>query len=148
MTAYRRPTITAPLLLDDDGRPIPFGDRWGDDGPPESAHGTAEHRGRFAPLHDVADALVDWLVAERGAQATPVEREPGPFGPVALRATRVDLDQVSVVVVWTGFPGVLLERPGADRTAFPPCGCDACDDRWEDLATHLEEQVLELAGGA
>jgi hypothetical protein len=52
---------------------------------------------------------------------------------------------------WTGFPGVVVHPPGprpahVPASAYPACGCDACDDVWDQVADGLEDEVLALAG--
>ncbi|QIS41120.1 hypothetical protein GW571_02655 [Clavibacter capsici] len=149
MPAYVRPAIDAPPALDDDG--VPYGSRWdAEEGPAEDAYSRTSHLERFAPLHAVADALVAHLAATH--EVTTVEG-PDPSladpHPDAVRTARLaprDATGRILVLEWTSFPGVLLHSGRRMAEAFPPCGCDACDDRWEDLADSLEEAVLTAAG--
>ncbi|TFB67209.1 hypothetical protein E3N86_00090 [Cryobacterium sp. Hz7] len=60
MTEYRRPTFPVEIYRDEQGRPIDYGNRWGGESPPEDAYSRVSNVPRFAPLHDVADALIGW----------------------------------------------------------------------------------------
>ena len=63
MSGYLRPSVAAATFLDADGRPIPYGERWGSGMPPEQLYSVTTHPERFAPLHEVAAALIEHLVA-------------------------------------------------------------------------------------
>lgn len=62
MTGYIRPAITVHEFRDAVGNVIPDGDRWGFDPTPDDAYGVTSNLERFAPLHDVANALIAHLV--------------------------------------------------------------------------------------
>ncbi|MFT2752468.1 DUF6226 family protein [Clavibacter sp. Sh2088] len=149
MPAYVRPRIDAPPALDDAGSPS--GSRWDlADGPPEDACSRTSHLERFAPLHAVADALVAHLVATHDvtaiAGADPTLTDPHPDAVRTVRLAPRDGSGPAFALEWTSFPGVMLRTGRRTSAAFPACGCDACDDRWEDVADELEEAVLLAAG--
>nr|WP_297430282.1 DUF6226 family protein [uncultured Actinotalea sp.] len=152
---YVRPPLPQRDLLDDDGTVIPYGDRWGMDGPPEHAYSVTRHPERFAPLHLVADALVVDL-----ARTYDVERadlDPAAtarrFRPVGVRYERGVVltprspDAPPLAVAWTDFPGVAVRAGVALDDGVPVCGCDACDEGLEELATRLEEHVMAVVEG-
>jgi hypothetical protein len=152
---YVRPAIAPAPALDDAG--VPYGSRWGDDGPPDSAYSVTSHLERFAPLHAVADALVAHLAATHDVTAfegaDPGIRDPHPDAVRTVRLVpRVPRDGGrELALEYTAFPGVIVHVPGPrpaalPASAHPPCGCDACDDSWEDVAERLEDEVLTLAG--
>jgi hypothetical protein len=149
MPAYVRPVIDAPPAIADDG--IPYGSRWDDaDGPPEDAYSRTSRTERFAPLHAVADALDAHLAATHDMTAT-AGPDPSLADPHsdALRTVRLaprDGSGRVLALEWTSFPGVMLRTGRPLPEAFPACGCDACDDRWEDVADAMEEAVLTAAG--
>jgi len=147
--AYVRPAIDAPPALDDAG--VPSGSRWDAvDGPPEDAYSRTSRTERFAPLHTVADALVAHLAATHDVTvvdgADPALADPHPDAIRTVRLAPRDGTGRTLALEWTSFPGVLLHSGRRMAEAFPPCGCDACDDRWEDLAEALEHSVLLAAG--
>jgi hypothetical protein len=41
----------------------------------------------------------------------------------------------------TDFPGIFMRVAGGDVVGFPACGCDACDDRLDDVVEQLQEAV-------
>lgn len=61
MSEYRRPTFPAETYRDECGAPINYGNRWDGAAPPEDAYSRLGNVQRFAPLHAVAFALVEWL---------------------------------------------------------------------------------------
>jgi len=147
--AYVRPAIDAPPAIADDG--IPYGSRWdAADGPPEDAYSRTSRTERFAPLHAVADALVAHLAATHDVTATagpdPSLADPHPDAVRTVRLAPRDGSGRVLALEWTSFPGVSLHSGQPLPLAFPPCGCDACDDRWEEVADQLEEAVLLAAG--
>jgi hypothetical protein len=149
MPAYVRPAIDAPPAIADDG--LPYGSRWdAADGPPEDAYTRTSHLERFAPLHVIADALVAHLTATHDVAvvegADPSLADPHPDAVRSVRLAPRDGAGRILTLEWTSFPGVMLHSGRRMAEAFPPCGCDACDDRWEDLADSLEEAVLRAAG--
>lgn len=170
MPAYVRPPIPRQVFHDADGRPFEYGERWaGLEGPPEDAYSVDSHPERFAPVVDVADALVAHLVATydvtvetadlRGLDtaahtadepahpllagirhlAQPVER--------VVRLTPATDDAAPLTVVITGYPGVQVHVGVLHVDAFPVCGCDACDEPADFAAERLEDLVLGTAGG-
>ncbi|MBM7389391.1 hypothetical protein JOE37_002385 [Clavibacter michiganensis] len=144
MPAYVRPVIDAPPAIADDG--VPYGSRWdAADGPPEDAYSRTSHLERFAPLHAVADALAAHLAATMEG-ADPTLADPHPDAVRSVRLVPRDGNGRTLTLEFTAFPGVLLHSGRRMAEAFPPCGCDACDDRWEDVAESLEEAVLRAAG--
>ncbi|KDP91102.1 MULTISPECIES: DUF6226 family protein [Clavibacter] len=149
MPHYVRPAIDRPPAIDDDG--VPYGSRWDDaDGLPEAAYSRTSHLERFAPLHAVADALVAHLAATHEVTVVegpdPALADPHPDAVRSVRIAPRDGAGPTLTLELTAFPGVLLHVDQRMAEAFPPCGCDACDDRWEDVADHLEEAVLAAAG--
>ncbi|WP_069386861.1 DUF6226 family protein [Cellulosimicrobium cellulans] len=170
MPAYVRPPIPRQVFHDADGRPYEYGERWADlDGPPEDTYSVDSHPERFAPVVDVADALVAHLVATydvavetadlRGldvsahmaqAPAHPVLRGVRRVDDDAVRATRlvpaVD-DAAPLTLVVTDYPGVHVHAGALHEETFPACGCDACDDTAEAQAEQLEHLVLAVAAG-
>ncbi|MBF4617698.1 hypothetical protein ITJ44_06365 [Clavibacter sp. VKM Ac-2873] len=149
MPTFVRPAIDAPPGLDDAG--VPYGSRWDDaDGPPEDAYSHTSHLERFAPLHAVADALVAHLAATHEVSVVegpdPALADPHPDAVRSVRLTPRDGSGGTLALEWTSFPGVMLHAGRRFPEAFPACGCDACDDRWEDVADELEQAVLLAAG--
>ncbi|WP_159796498.1 DUF6226 family protein [Puerhibacterium puerhi] len=152
--AYVRPDLPRQVFTDAAGRPIPYGHRWDHlDGPPEAAYSVAEHPERFAPLHDVADALVAHLAATYAVEVATVGPRDlrGPAADRALRAARLtpsSPDAAPLTVVRTDLPGVVVEAGALLVEPFPVCGCDACDDPLERVVEDLEETVGAVVTGS
>lgn len=152
MTVYHRPLLAAPTIRDRHGAPIPFGRRWGQDGPPAESYSVTSHRQRFAALHVVADALIAHLIRTYVVTAEDVDADRQPFGtsPRILRSislTPAGDRGAPLLFGFTDFPGIRLRSGALGEAVFPACGCDACDETWSDQAERLEREVLTVAGG-
>lgn len=151
MSAYVRPALHHRQFRDAAGTPIPYGRRWRDlDGPPEETYSISAHPERFAPLHDVADALVEHLTATFDvsvdeAPAQDLRTAGDPLRTAHLRPARDDA--APLTITWTDLPGVLVQAGLQHHDMFPGCACDACDEAVEDSADDLERLVLDVAAG-
>jgi hypothetical protein len=152
--AYVRPDLPRRVYTDATGRPIDYGHRWDHlDGPPEEACSVAGHPERFAPLHDVADALAAHLITAYAVELATVGPQDlrGPAAVDTVRAVRLTPaapDAAPLTLVWTGYPGVVVEAGALLTEHFPVCGCDACDDPLERVVEDLEETVGAVVTGA
>jgi hypothetical protein len=153
MTAYRRPSAPPREFRDAVGRVIDYGSQWGEAGPPDDAYSVDSHPERFAPLHDVADAIITDLVRVHDVT---VEDDPGtasdllhPFPDVvrAVRLTPALPDSSPLTFVFTGYPGVALHAGLVTDFHYPVCGCDACDETWPSVADEVEWQAFAVARG-
>ena len=152
MSTYQRPAFPVQEYRDDLGRPISYGQRW-EGSPPEDAYSRISYPERFAPLHAVADALIDWLqetfdvsVDESPEVASDLLRPPEDV----VRAVRIvpsDSRAAVLTFVLTGFPGVYLHAGALHDFHFPVCGCDACDEGVLELADDLEWTVRTVVQG-
>jgi len=152
MEPYIRPTIPTREFRDAEGNVIPYGERWGMDGPPDDNYSVLTHPERFQPLHDVARALIAHL--ERTYDVTSSEdptllsRVPGGFTPIAaVRLTPASPKAAPLTVFFTDLPGIALLAGALYAAPFPSCGCDACDDSLEAVADYLEWVVLTVVEG-
>ncbi|MEE6281396.1 DUF6226 family protein [Georgenia sunbinii] len=153
MPSYVRPVVADQVFRDAAGGVIAYGDRWGDGSPPEDSYSVTDHPERFAPLHPVADALVDHLVAtydvevlDDVATAGDLLRPPDD----AVRSVRLSpraADAASLTVVWTLDPAVVVHAGLLHDFGFPACACDACDETWQTQATELELHVTAVVAG-
>lgn len=153
MTPYSRPALApATVYRDAAGSPIPYGARWEDEAPGE-AYSTTAHPERFAPLHEVAQALVDHLVSEYDAAASDDLAHaadllyPQADAVRAVRITPADPDAAPLTVVLTSFPHVVVHAGALQDFPYPDCGCDACDDDVLLLADEMESDVLAVVEG-
>lgn len=156
MAAYERPYIEPVEFRDDAGRVIDYGNRWTSlGGPPDESYSVDDHPERFAPLHTVAEALLEHLVT---AYEVDVDEGPHVIADLlhppavtdivrAVRLTPKDDASAPLVLVLTGYPGVRLYAGALFTTAYPSCGCNACDERWDAVADELEWQTLSIVGG-
>lgn len=137
--AFRMPPMPARRWLDDDGAPIAYGERWGIEGPPDAAYSATSHTERYAPLHAVADALVAHVLAVHDCVAEEDALEPGD-----VRATRLRPATAAggIRIAWTDFAGVRARLGDDVDAAAPRCGCDACDEPVDAVASWFCERVL------
>ncbi|NVM94627.1 DUF6226 family protein [Arthrobacter wenxiniae] len=63
MSQYRRPSFPTLAYRDGHGLPIEYGRRWDSGSAPGDAYSRTSNLQRFAPLHNAATALVEWLQA-------------------------------------------------------------------------------------
>lgn len=149
MDTYRRPDVPAAVFHDATGAVVPHGSRWGPDGPPEDSYSVVTHSERFRPLHTVADAVAAHLAARYDVDVehedAPARDEPGAVRVTTLRPR--DPDAATVTLVRTDFPGVVVRAGHLLSAHLPPCGCDACDDTWEQVADELEHTVAAVVAG-
>jgi len=153
MEPYVRPAIPAQEFRDAEGNVIPYGERWGTDGPPDDTYTVLTHPERFQPLHDVARALIGYL--ERAYDVT-VSEDPALLADLseryvranaATRLTPANPRAASITVVFTDLPGIVLMAGVLLEEPLPVCGCDACDDSAEALADDLEWRVFAVVEG-
>lgn len=152
LPGYRRPVIAGHDFSDDRGALISYGQRWPGQ-PAEESYSVTTHPQRFAPLHAVAQALVDWLPARFEAHCLQDPELACALGyatePVvqSVRLIPADPACASLGLVFTNFPGVILEVGALYQWRFPFCGCDACDDSLDELVDNLEEQIGTVVAG-
>lgn len=150
---YERPALPMGVYIDEDGAPIEYGNRWGVNGPPEDAYSRTSNLDRFAGLHTVAYALIEWLrtvfdvEVETGPQvaADLLLRPDDPIHSVRLMPRSTESAPLAFVL--TSFPGVHLHAGVLHDFHFPVCGCDACDDDVSSLADELEWTVRMVVTG-
>ncbi|WP_400997914.1 DUF6226 family protein [Agromyces sp. GXQ0307] len=150
---YERPELPASVYVDEDGAPIEYGRRWGVNGPPEDAYSRTSNLDRFAGLHTVARAVIEWLrtvfdvEVETGPQVVAdLLLQPG--DPIhSVRLTPRSTESATLTFVLTSFPGVYLHAGVLHDFHFPVCGCDACDDDVLSLADELEWTVRMVVTG-
>lgn len=135
------------------GNVIPYGDRWGMEGPPQDTYSVQAHPERFEPLHDVARALIEYLERTYDVTASedPAHLAAFPDGYViadtVVRLTPGNSAAAPLTIAFTADPRVVIQAGALVVEPFPVCGCDACDDRWESAADRLEETVFAVVGG-
>ena len=150
--SYVRPEWTDPVFRDPAGNVIVYGSRWGMGGPPEDTYSVTSHLDRFAPLHTVADALIDYLAATYDCRIT------GDPGGATVFGRQQDIQQVrrvtptsesaaALTFAYTAFPGLIVHAGLLHDFALPPCGCDACDESAEGLVDELEQLVTAVTAG-
>ena len=157
---YVRPTVPAQSFQDERGRPIAYGRARG---AVPSAHwprgGTNDFNDqeRYAPIGMVAHALVTFLettfdvtVDEHVPPSTfaffPILRSANPERFVHVRPAFHD--QAPIIIAMGGQPGRVDVYAGCfSRFDMWFCGCDACDEPWEDTADWLESVILSVAAG-
>lgn len=123
--------------------------------PPEDSYSGEEHLERFAPLHDIATALIEHLATTYdvsvdedsyvldGLLHTPSHEETVR----AVRLTPSHEASAPLIVVLTNYPSVMIFAGALYRAHFPSCGCNACDETWHHAADELEWQTFAIAGG-
>lgn len=153
MGEYRRPAVAVAEFRDESGEVIAYGRRWNGVDPPAESYSETSHLERFRPLRAVAEALIAYLVEEYDVG---VEDDPAaamdllhPRDDVvrAVRLVPADGAAAPLTFVFTSFPSVILHAGMMHDFLYPFCGCDACDEDWEHLATDLEWHVRAVVDG-
>ena len=157
---YVRPELPALVFVDSAGEPIPYGTRWGMDGPPERTYSRTRHPERFEPLIAVARALVDHLEATYDVDVETTEGLPDDapetirdfeHGQVRVVRTTTVVPRhglcAPLVIAETTFPSVVVAMGAAGLERAPACGCDACDEPLDQAAELLENLVFAVAKG-
>ncbi|KFF60104.1 hypothetical protein JF66_06740 [Cryobacterium sp. MLB-32] len=153
MNGYRRPSCAAEIFSDEQGHPVEYGNRWDGGCPPTDAYSRVSNLQRFAPLHDVAIALIEWL---QNTFDVTVEHSPSATADLlhmpddvvsAIRVVPHDPSAATLTFVLTQFPGVVIHAGTLHDFRFPGCGCDACDDNATSVADELEWTVRTVASG-
>lgn len=120
---------------------------------PDSAYSVSTHPERFEPVVTVAFALIDYLVRTYDVEAKQdphavvvrLERYPSTREAVTLAPEAPGTARLSFF--FSDSPSVTVKAGVACEERYPGCGCDACDDRIEDLVEDLEERVFAVASG-
>ncbi len=150
MPDYARPVIKARQFRDDSGALIRYGTRWAGS-PPDDSYSRVSNPERFAPLQTVAEALIEHLRAAYRADIAgltePSTISGSPATTKLLTVTPEQAHAAPLVFGFTNFPGVEIRAGVRYRAAFPPCGCDACDERWDDAADDMERLVFAVTDG-
>ncbi|WP_062460694.1 DUF6226 family protein [Demequina soli] len=157
---YVRPELPDLVFTDPDGNAIPYGSRWGVDGPPERTYSRTRHPERFAPLVDVADAIVDHLERTYDVDVRRTEGLPDDAPDTVRSAEQGQVRVVRavtllprlagcapLVIAETTFPSIVVAMGAAGEARAPECGCDACDETLADSAQALEDLVFAVVDG-
>ncbi|MFY9527498.1 MAG: DUF6226 family protein [Candidatus Acidiferrales bacterium] len=129
------------------------GRRWGAQGPPLEAYSRVTNPARFASLHDVAAELLDRLELEFDAERAegygldPELEEGCKLARPSVTLVPRDVSAAPIVVTFSAFPGVRVRFGRWCMTAFPTCGCDACDEAAESETERLRSLIDNLTAG-
>jgi Family of unknown function (DUF6226) len=127
--------------------------RWGAEGPPLEAYSRVTNPERFASLHDVAAELLDRLQLEFDVERTewhgldPELEEGYKLARPSVTLVPRDVGAAPIVVAFSAFPGLRVRFRGWWTTAFPTCGCDACDETAESETERLKSLIDNLTAG-
>ncbi|MGO4103161.1 DUF6226 family protein [Leifsonia sp. YAF41] len=153
MVEYARPPIRTPSFRDASGDVINYGHRWADGMPPEDSYTVVSNLDRYAPLHVVAEALIEHLerrylvtVSHDLANAADILHHRDDILRVT-KLTPMNVDAAALTFVFTAFPSVIVHAGALLDLLYPVCGCDACDEDVVRLATDLEWQSLAVTAG-
>lgn len=153
MSGYRRPEIVEKTFHDARGAVIDYGNRW-DTSPPDDTYSVCAHPERFAPLHTVANALIDHLTATYDVEVDEGEHVVADLirgsERETVRAVRLQprLPHCApLTLVLNDHPGVELHAGALLDEHYPACGCDACDESWQESADDLEQTVFGVVAG-
>jgi len=138
MTDYTRPAIEPQEYRDEFGAVIRYGTRWSGS-PPDDSYSRASNPDRFAPLQTIAEALIQHLRTAYRAHASSTTN--------LVSVTPEHPDGAPLVFRFTDFPGVVIRAGVRYSAAFPACGCDACDETWQQAADDMERLVFAVTDG-
>jgi hypothetical protein len=156
MSEYVRPLLPRQVFLDAAGVVIDYGNRWRGRLvrlPPEGTFSVVSNPQRFAPLHTVADALIEHLTQNYDITVTEdiavaedlIHRRDDVLR--AVRLTPANANAAALTFIYTSFPSVIVHAGLLHDFLYPDCGCDACDETAESAAGEMEWQVLAVAAG-
>lgn len=119
--------------------------------PSSDAYGRVTDPDRYGALHDVAGRLIEELVdrydvrrhEHAGADFVPDGVQARPL----VRPAPTDERSAPLSIAFTAFPGLLVRFGRWHVEAFPVCGCDACDERPEELVDAFHERVEAVVAG-
>jgi hypothetical protein len=121
------------------------------DGPHPDSYGRVTNPERYSVLHDEARSIIESLVstyevmAETGDVAIDFPEWMGSAGDVTRL---VPTQGTPVALLFTDFPGVVVRLGEWGTEAFPVCGCDACDEKPDEVIVRLRNLIdLVIAGG-
>ena len=129
------------------------GHRWGAEGPPLEAYSRVTNPERFASLHHVAAELLDRLEQEFDAERAegygldPELEEGCKLARPSVALVPRDIGAAPIVVTFSAFPGIRVRFGRWYMTAFPTCGCDACDEAAESEIERLKSMIDNLTAG-
>ncbi|MFC7751710.1 DUF6226 family protein [Tsukamurella soli] len=150
MSLYVRPSIPVREYRDESGAVIEYGTRWGAASPPNDSYSRTSNLDRFEPLHAVAGALIDHLADTYAVTVTPVAADDTGRRHTTIKTLTIaprSVDAAPLLLRLTDFPAVEVAAGITHHVVYPDCGCDACDETWEDAAADLETLVLAVAAG-
>lgn len=129
------------------------GNRWGAAGPPLEAYSRVTDPERFGSLHRVAAELLDRLGREFEVERTEgygldAELEQGiKLARPSVRLVPRDAGAAPIVVAFSTFPGIVVRLGRWCTSAFPVCGCDACDETAVAEIERLQSMIDNLTAG-
>lgn len=156
---YSRPVVADSEYVDERGRTVVYGRRRAETpelGPRDAETNALSHPERYEPIFTIAEALNSHLAASYAVIVDDSLAHASAFdivkaGPAPAFTRVVSLRPISPIEapLFIGFH----DQPGSIRVlagSFSEfdmwfCGCDACDEPWEDVADSLEEVVLSVA---
>jgi hypothetical protein len=113
----------------------------------------AKNRGRFAPLHEVAEQIVCDLVSEYHVQRTdafgldPELEGRCELARPSVRLAPEDPSSAPIVISFTAFPGIQMRLGHWHLMAFPACGCDSCHEEVGVEIERLRNSVADVVAG-
>ena len=153
MLSYTRPDAAPAVFHDAAGSVIEYGNRWGGESPPEESYSVISNPERFEPLHAVAEALIDALIADYDVSvvddvaAASDLMHPRDDVVRAVRLTPADAAAAPLTFVLTSLPSVLVHAGLLQDFFYPVCTCDACDEDVERIADQLEWEIETIVTG-
>ncbi|KWR72569.1 hypothetical protein RN04_07020 [Arthrobacter sp. W1] len=152
LRGYKRPDIKFAEYLDELDTPIPYGERWYGE-PDSESYSVTQHPERFAPVQQVARALLSWMQEQFEVRCfddpglAAELRIPPDTVVSSVRILPVNSRCAPLGMILTTFPGVHLELGALYHAVFPTCGCDACDEHVPEMIEELEAQVGAAVSG-
>ena len=126
--------------------------RWGPEGPPPEAYSRLTNPERFSQLHWLADVVARRVANDHEADLfeeaapDPRARIVEPARPTIKIVPRSE-EAAPLTFTFSPLPGVFVGAGRSYVEAFPSCGCDACDETFEEEAERLSWLVDQVTAG-
>ena len=119
------------------------------DEPPVEAYSRVTNPERFRALHSGARTILAGLAQRYDVTKTDRIETVAEFDDelAVIRLTPSSPDAAALAVAFTDFPGLYLWAGRWHSSPWPVCGCDACDEQFEDVWQSFADSISDVVAG-